>query len=132
MEVDYKELCQLLFGTTDVKELEVIAAKYRAKNDRGAGRKPKFSKTEIYFMNLLRNHGIPVQTIAKEFGTSRQTVYKYLDDSEKKTDLSFDEAIAVAEAEMEAGAESMDAKVVLEELRRKYFDQIPGENFSPG
>ena len=53
MEVDYKELCQRLFGTTDVEELEKIAEKYQAKNDRGAGRKPKFSKAEYYFMNLL-------------------------------------------------------------------------------
>ena len=37
MEVDYKELCQRLFGTTDVEELEKIAEKYQAKNDRGAG-----------------------------------------------------------------------------------------------
>ena len=28
MEVDYKELCQRLFGTTDVEELEKIAEKY--------------------------------------------------------------------------------------------------------
>ena len=79
METDYKELCQRLFDTTDVGELEKIAAKYKAKNDRGAGRKPKFSKTEVYYMAMLQKHGIPVNDIAKYFGTSRQTIYKYLD-----------------------------------------------------
>ena len=103
MEVDYKELCQRLFGTTDVEELEKIAEKYQAKNDRGAGRKPKFSKAEYYFMNLLHKHGIPVKTIANEFGTSRQTVYKYLDDSSEMADISVEEAIATAEAEWNAG-----------------------------
>ena len=78
MEVDYKALCQRLFGTIDVRELEQIAAKYTAKNDRGAGRKPMFSKTEVAVMRSMREQGIPVKDIADRFGTSRQTISKYL------------------------------------------------------
>ncbi len=121
MEVDYKELCQRLFGTTDVEALEEIAAKYQAKNDRGAGRKPKFSKSEVYFMYLLRDRGIPVQTIAKEFDTSRQTVYKYLDDSSEMTDVSVEEAIATAEAEWNAGLLQKKDYHLLQRVQKQYL-----------
>ncbi len=121
MEVDYKELCQRLFGTTDVEELEKIAEKYQAKNDRGAGRKPKFSKAEYYFMNLLHKHGIPVKTIANEFGTSRQTVYKYLDDSSEMADISVEEAIATAEAEWNAGLLQKKDYNLLQRVQKQYL-----------
>ena len=94
MEVDYKELCQRLFGTTDVEELEKIAEKYQAKNDRGAGRKPKFSKAEYYFMNLLHKHGIPV---------------------------SVEEAIATAEAEWNAGLLQKKDYHLLQRVQKQYL-----------
>lgn len=93
MGVDYKELCKRLFGTTDVGELEVIATKVKTKNDRGAGRKPKFSKSEVYYMKALHQHGLPVRDIADGFGTSRQTVYKYLSATVEKPANSFDDIL---------------------------------------
>ena len=74
MDVDYKLVCEELFGTSDLDELKAIAAQVNVVNPRGAGRKPKFSKTEIEIMKLLREQGISMVDIAKEFHTTRQTV----------------------------------------------------------
>ena len=46
--VDYKAVCQELFGTTDVDELKRLAAQINQKNPRQAGRKKKF-KHEMVF-----------------------------------------------------------------------------------
>lgn len=69
MSIDYKALCAELFGTTDVDELRVLAKKLEAKNDRGAGRKMKFSKSEILMMEQMRKQGIPFRDIEREFNT---------------------------------------------------------------
>lgn len=74
MDVDYKLVCEELFGTSDLKELKAIAVRVNAENPRGAGRKPKFSKTEIEIMKQLRDQGMSMVDIAEEFHTTRQTV----------------------------------------------------------
>lgn len=76
--VDYKALCRELFGTTDVSELKKIAAQVNQKNPRQAGRKKKFTNEDIAAMRKLRADGVPMQTIADRYGTSRQIVSKYL------------------------------------------------------
>ena len=89
MSIDYKALCAELFGTTDVDELRVLAKKLEAKNDRGAGRKMKFSKSEILMMEQMRKQGIPFRDIEREFNTSRQTISRMLKliQSEKRDEM---------------------------------------------
>lgn len=74
MSVNYKELCLELFGTTDVEELKAIAKK----NNRGAGRKKAFTEKQIAEMRDMQAHNISQQRIAEHFGTTRQTISKYL------------------------------------------------------
>ena len=76
--VDYKAVCQELFGTTDVDELKRLAAQINQKNPRQAGRKKKFKHEDVERMRELRADGVPMQEIADRYGTSRQIVSKYL------------------------------------------------------
>lgn len=76
--VDYKELCQKLFGTTNVNELKRIAMQATQKNPRQAGRKKKFTDKDIAHMQKMRAGGVTIQRIADQYGTSRQIVSKYL------------------------------------------------------
>lgn len=78
MNIDYKELCNELFGTTDVEKLKEIAVKVNKKNNRGAGRKKAFTLEQINEMKKMQAQNIPQYQIAEHFGTSRQTVSKYL------------------------------------------------------
>ena len=77
-DLDYKRVCQDLFGTTDIAELKKIAAKIHEKNPRQAGRKKKFSEETVAEMRDLRAAGMSVQKIAARYGTSRQIISKYL------------------------------------------------------
>ena len=76
--VDYKAVCQELFGTTDVDELKRLAAQINQNNPRQAGRKKKFKHEDVERMRELRADGVPMQEIADRYGTSRQIVSKYL------------------------------------------------------
>lgn len=78
MNLDYKAICQELFGTTDVEELKKIAAQVNQKNPRQAGRKRKFKDEDLACMRKLRADGVPMQEIAERYDTSRQIVSKYL------------------------------------------------------
>ena len=84
METDYKKLCAELFGTDDVEKLRHIAEEYKKKNTRNAGRKKKYTAEEIKRMKHLRDHGVGLQKIADEFGTSRQVVGRYLSEAPTK------------------------------------------------
>ena len=75
--VDYKTVCQELFGTTDVDELKRIAAQVNQKNPRQAGRNKKFTEEDVACMRELRANGVPMQEIADQYNTSRQIVSKY-------------------------------------------------------
>ena len=78
MSVDYKELCNELFGTSDVEELRKIADTINMKNKRNAGRKKEFSSSQIEEMLRIQAQNIPQQKIAERFKTTRQTVARYL------------------------------------------------------
>lgn len=78
MNTDYKELCNDLFGTTDVGELKRIAETVNKKNSRNAGRKRVFTQKQIEEMKQMQAKNISQQKIAECFGTSRQTISKYL------------------------------------------------------
>ncbi len=81
MKIDYEELCKELFGTTDVARLKQIAEKVNKKNSRGAGRKKAFTSEQVSEMRNMQRQNISQQKIAEHFGTSRQTVSKYLGES---------------------------------------------------
>lgn len=78
MGTDYRKLCLELFGTDDVEKLRQIAEQTKKKNTRNAGRKRKYSEEDIERMAQLRDSGVPMQTIAEEFDTSRQVIGRYL------------------------------------------------------
>lgn len=75
---NYRKLCQELFGTDDVESLRNIAAQLQQKNPRGAGRRKKFTAADRKKMQELQQAGVSVQEIARQFGTSRQLIGKYL------------------------------------------------------
>lgn len=81
--VDYREVCRELFGTTDVEELKRIAEQFKQKNPRQAGRKRKFTEGDVACMRELRANGVPMQEIADRYNTSRQIVSKYLNQAPK-------------------------------------------------
>lgn len=76
--MDYREVCRELFGTTDVNELKHIAEQLKQKNPRQAGRKKKFTEEDVACMRELRTNGVPMREIADQYNTSRQIVSKYL------------------------------------------------------
>ena len=75
--MDYRKLCVELFGTDDEATLRKIAAEYRKKNTRNAGRKRKIADEDIHKMRAMRNAGTSMQELARTFGLSRQTVERY-------------------------------------------------------
>ena len=83
--MDYRKLCVELFGTDDEATLRKIAAEYRKKNTRNAGRKRKIADEDIHKMRAMRNAGTSMQELARTFGLSRQTVER----SRKKFSKSF-------------------------------------------
>ncbi|MBQ9661881.1 MAG: helix-turn-helix domain-containing protein [Oscillospiraceae bacterium] len=78
MSTDYRALCLELFGTDDVEKLQEIARKVNERNPRKAGRKRRFSDSDIHEMERLRDAGMPLEKIAENYGTSRQMVSRWL------------------------------------------------------
>lgn len=76
MDTDYRKLCIDLFGTDNIGELKKIAAKLR--NNRNAGRKPKFTEQEVRDIKKMLARGITVNEIAEKYNTSRQIIHKYV------------------------------------------------------
>lgn len=76
--VDYQKLCRELFGTDDAAALEQLAKTLQQKKPRGAGRKRKFSETELAEMHALAATGMSVNALAARYHTSRQIIHKYL------------------------------------------------------
>ena len=76
MKIDYKKLCLDIFGTDNVEELKNIAKMIN--DNRGAGRKPKFTENQIDEIENLLAAGITMDEIAKRFKTSRQIINKYI------------------------------------------------------
>ena len=76
MKTDYRKLCLELFGTDNVDELKKIANK--VKDNRNAGRKRKLSCEQIDRIYQQIEGGLTLEEIAKEYGTSRQIISKYI------------------------------------------------------
>ena len=87
------QICREIFGTDDVEELKEIARKARLydeqnsaarpQNVRNAGRKARFSEEEIAEILKMDREGRKVTEIAEAMGTSRQTIYKYLENEKR-------------------------------------------------
>lgn len=82
MGTDYRALCLELFGTDNVNELKKIAKK--AKDNRNAGRKQKFTEQEIENIEKLLESGMTMSAVADKFGTSRQIIDKYVNHPPEK------------------------------------------------
>ena len=87
------QICREIFGTDDVEELKEIARKARLydehinkekpQNIRNAGRKVRFGKEEIARIVQMEQEGVKITEIAQKMGTSRQTIYKYLENEKR-------------------------------------------------
>lgn len=86
MELDYRKLCIDLFGTDNADELKKIAATLNEKNPRKAGRKRKLSNDDVDQIRILKENGVTINEIAKQYKTSRQIISKYLNENERISD----------------------------------------------
>ena len=87
------QICREIFGTDDVEELKEIARKARLYDEqnhkdrplnvRNAGRKSRFGEEEIARILQMDREGRKVTEIAETMGTSRQTIYKYLENEKR-------------------------------------------------
>lgn len=82
MNTDYRKLCIELFGTDNIDELRKIAKK--AKDNRNAGRKQKFTEKQIEEIEKLLEKGITMNEVARKYKTSRQIIDKYINCPPKK------------------------------------------------
>ncbi len=57
------------------------------RNERGAGRKPIFTETQIAEIRAKREQGIGVSVLAAEYGVSRQTLSTYLNKKDQQMDI---------------------------------------------
>ena len=83
-----RQLCREIFGTDNEADLRAIADKarkydmlYRKEypmNIRQAGRKAKFSEQDVEIMLEMHEKNESIGRIAAYFATSRQTIYKYI------------------------------------------------------
>ena len=82
MEINYRKLCVELFGTDDVEKLKKIAQK--AKDNRNAGRKQKFTEKEMNEIEKMLEKGMTMSAVAERYGTSRQIINKYFNQMPEK------------------------------------------------
>ena len=69
-------ICARLIDKIEYKEF--LLEEYTKHNARGAGRKSKFSLSEIIHMKILHERGQSTREIAKQFNCSHSTVYKLI------------------------------------------------------
>ena len=74
-EVDYRALCEEIFGTTDAGEIRTLAAQWKKRN---AGRKRALSEADLDVIDTMRQEGATVSQIAAHFGVSRPVISQYL------------------------------------------------------
>lgn len=92
MPSDYQKQIKEIFGTADLDELRELAKmlKINHPNPRNAGRKAQLTPDQIVEVLELHRKGIGNTEIAKQFGVSRQTIYKYIYNAEHfSTDPDF-------------------------------------------
>lgn len=92
MPSDYQKQIKEIFGTADLDELRELAKmlKINNPNPRNAGRKAQLTPDQTVEVLELHRKGIGNTEIAKQFGVSRQTIYKYIYNAEHfSTDPDF-------------------------------------------
>ena len=92
MPIDYQQQIKEIFGTSDLDELRKHAKmlKINHPNPRNAGRKAQLTPDQTVEVLELHRKGIGNTEIAKQFGVSRQTIYKYIYNAEHfSTDPDF-------------------------------------------
>ena len=84
MPSDYQKQIKEIFGTADLDELRELAKmlKINNPNPRNAGRKAQLTPDQTVEVLELHRKGIGNTEIAKQFGVSRQTIYKYIYNAE--------------------------------------------------
>lgn len=84
MSSDYQQQIKEIFGTSDLDELRelVKTLKTNDPNPRNAGRKAQLTPDQTVEVLELHRKGIGNTEIAKRFGVSRQTIYKYIYNAE--------------------------------------------------
>ena len=84
MPSDYQKQIKEIFGTSDLDELRELAKmlKINHPNPRNAGRKAQLTPDQTVEVLELHRKGIGITEIAKQFGVSRQTIYKYIYNAE--------------------------------------------------
>ena len=80
MPSDYQKQIKEIFGTSDLDELRELAKGLKSShsNPRNAGRKAHRTPDQTVEVLELHRKGISNTEIAKRFGVSRQTIYKYI------------------------------------------------------
>ena len=76
-KVDYRKLCEEIFGTADAGEIRALAAQWKKRN---AGRKRVLSKADLDAIDTMRQEGATVSQIAGHFGVSRPVISQYINE----------------------------------------------------
>lgn len=80
-EVDYKALCEEIFGTADAGKIRALATQWKKRN---AGRKRVLSKADLDEIDTMRQEGATVSQIAEHLGVSRPVVSQYINERPSK------------------------------------------------
>lgn len=80
-EVDYKALCEEIFGTADAGKIRALATQWKKRN---AGRKRVLSKADLDEIDTMRQEGATVSQIVEHFGVSRPVVSQYINERPSK------------------------------------------------
>lgn len=79
-DTDYRALCQEIFGTDEEAQIRQLAAAWKRKSTRNAGRKRALSEQDMVEITAMLNSGASIQEIADAFHVSRQSISQYLND----------------------------------------------------
>lgn len=63
-----------------IKELEEEVERLQQKNNRNAGRKEKFSESDIYSMKMYKMQGKTYREISKLYGCSESTSHRLINE----------------------------------------------------
>ena len=127
MPIDYQQQIKEIFGTSDLDELRKLAKmlKINNPNPRNAGRKAQLTPDQTVEVLELHRKGIGNTEIAKQFGVSRQTIYKYIYNAEHfSTDPDFTMRMNFMNGQQLCTVIDIDFKHEIVRMKN-YTDRIP-------
>ena len=127
MPIDYQQQIKEIFGTSDLDELRKHAKmlKINHPNPRNAGRKAQLTPDQTVEVLELHRKGIGNTEIAKQFGVSRQTIYKYIYNAEHfSTDPDFTMRMNFMNGQQLCTVIDIDFKHEVVRMKN-YTDRIP-------